>query len=120
MDVHFPEGMNFRPNRSNRKRKHRLHLQDGDLTIRINEMWDGGFTIPLDAELPQHGFVDLFDGPRHLAHALIMQTGMDAEERHFEFKIVRDATLGAPRDFSEDGQAPVAAIGFLGRSPNTA
>ncbi len=112
MDVHFPEGMTFTPNRNNRKRKHRLHLQDGDLVIRINEMWEGGFTIPADTELPQHGFVELFDGPRHLARALVMQTGIHEEERYFEFKISQDATLGVPRDFSDDGQAPVAAIGY--------
>lgn len=110
MDVHFPEGMSFKPNRNKRKRNHRLHLQDGDQTIRINEMWNDGFTTPEDVALPQHGFVDVFDGPRHLFHALIVQTGAEEGERYFEFKISRDATLGMPRDFSDDGQAPVALI----------
>lgn len=119
MDVHFPEGMVFTPTGGVQKRpKHRLHLRDGDTTIRIEDMWKNGFSTPITATLPRHGFIDLFDGAKHLFHALVVASGEDKEHRYFEFKITRDAALGLPRDFEAEAPRPVALIPHYQRAKN--
>lgn len=88
----------------------RLCVHEGDRVHRVLRLWDGGFAIAADDASPLRGLVDLYDGPRHLAQCLVMQTHEGQGERVYEFKRATAVSDRAPVDFERTEQAPEALI----------
>jgi hypothetical protein len=92
------------------RRSNRLCLHDGDRIHRVLRLWDGGVALAATDAPPIHGWVELYDGPRHLATCLIV--GVPAEdggERVYEFKSQTPVMEHPALDF-ERAEAPPAAL----------
>jgi len=92
------------------KRKNRLRLAVGDDVYPILRFWADGFA--LDAEDSPHirGFVDIFDGSKHLYQCLIVCSSLENRERVYTFKRQTAVTGEAPLDFYRDETAPIALL----------
>lgn len=105
------EGLHAALSRGRRKGS-RLHLQLGDQVFPVLRLWSSG--LALDAERTQHlrGVVDLYDGPRHVSHCLIIASTVENDELICEFKSFTNVLDQPPVDF-ERGEQPV---GYLPRA----
>ena len=87
-----------------------VHPVTGPMAQVRNPMLYG---VPLDAgdAPPLHGYVDLYDGPRHLATCLIVATGAGEDgERAYEFKVRMPVADHPAADFERTESAPAALI----------
>ena len=112
MDTVLPDGMRpaEHPLKRTRARINRLRLRAGAASIDVVEAWKDGFALARKGPQPRRGFVDLFDGARHLFHGLVYQTGETPDKTIYAFKVTRKAGLSQPLDFAADPTAPVALI----------
>ena len=76
----------------------RLCVHDGDNVFRVLRLWDGGFAVSADAP-PMRGFVDLYDGPKHLYQCLVFASREEGDERIFDFKWNTRVADAAPVDY---------------------
>ncbi|QIE46939.1 hypothetical protein G5B38_16215 [Pseudohalocynthiibacter aestuariivivens] len=88
----------------------RLRVVADEVSYRVLRTWPGGFSIAAADAPPQRGLVELYDGPRHLAHCLIFASGEEAGEILFDFKQRSDVSGEQPLDFVRAPDAPVALI----------
>lgn len=91
------------------RRSSRLCVHDGDEVFRVLRLWDGGFAMDRDAP-PLRGFVDLYDGPRHIYQCLVISSEEEGEERHYEFKWNRPVSDRPALDFVQDEFVPAALL----------
>lgn len=94
------------------KRSNRLCVHAGGAVHRVTRLWDGGFALAPGDAAPLRGYVDLFDGPRHLASCLVVASpdrGADGE-RLYEFKARTPVSDRPPADFARAEEAPAALI----------
>jgi hypothetical protein len=92
------------------RRSSRLCIHDGDKVYRVLRLWDGGFSL-IAGEAPNlRGFVDLYDGPRHLYQCLVISGRQDDGEQVFEFKWNTAVADRPAADFVRADDAPVALI----------
>jgi hypothetical protein len=93
------------------RRSSRLCIHDGAAVHRILRLWENGFALASPASPPLRGYVDLYDGPRHLSSCLIVASS-DGEggERTYEFKIQMPVADGPPPDFERAEDKPAALI----------
>ncbi|MSU88223.1 hypothetical protein GE300_01160 [Rhodobacteraceae bacterium 2CG4] len=87
-----------------------MRLRAGGDEIDVVEIWQGGFSIKADAPRFRRGFVDVYDGSRHLFHGLAYPTGESGALRTFAFKTRQVAGDEPPRDYERGADAPVALI----------
>ena len=87
----------------------RLKVKTGKESFRILRLWQNGFA--LEDEHAIRGFVDIYDGERHLYQCLVIASEDLEGERRFEFKRSTLATDRPPLDFVVEDTAPVALIG---------
>lgn len=94
------------------RRSNRLCIHAGDAVHRVLRMWDGGFALAAGDARPLRGYVDLFDGPRHLASCLVVAApaGADDGERRYEFKVRIPVAGGPAADFERPEDAPAALL----------
>jgi hypothetical protein len=93
------------------RRSSRLCIHDRGSVHRILRMWDGGFALAATDAPPLRGYVDLYDGPRHLSSCLIVASeDGTGGERTYEFKMQRLVTDGPAADFELSEEKPVALI----------
>lgn len=93
------------------KRSNRLCIHDRGQVHRILRMWEDGFALAVDDTPLLGGYVDLYDGPRHLATCLIVATGAEENgERLYEFKIRRPVADHPAADFEAPEDKPSALI----------
>ncbi|NNK77257.1 MAG: hypothetical protein HKP40_00960 [Litoreibacter sp.] len=96
--------------KSDRRKRARLRVQAGDKMIPILKFEENNFAVDA-AEAPQlRGFVDIFDGSKHLYQALIVASDLQGEEMRFEFKRNTRAADRPAVDFERDKNAPVALL----------
>lgn len=93
------------------RRSSRLCVHDGDKVFKVLRLWDGGFAMDADDAPKLRGFVDIYDGARHLYQCLVMTSFEEAGERIFEFKWHTAVADRPAADFVKDGDGPVALIG---------
>ncbi|QUS36508.1 hypothetical protein [Falsirhodobacter algicola] len=93
-----------------RRRGSRLHIQLGPDVFPLTRLWDRGLSIEAARLTHLRGVVDLFDGPRHIGHCLIVASVIDGDELVCEFKSFQPICDGPPVDFERTAE-PVA--GFL-------
>ena len=93
-----------------RKQARRIKLRVGDQTITVRRHWDDGFAIDREDAPALRGYVDLFDGPKHVCRALIVTSADEGDERVFEFKRATPIADGPAVDFEQDETPPIALI----------
>lgn len=91
--------------RAGRKRRHRLTLHVGQASYPILRLFQSGFEVETETTPPLRGLVDIFDGPRHLAQALIVATCEGDGVKRYEFKLNPQARDHAPLDFERAAEA---------------
>ncbi len=93
------------------KRSNRLCIHDRGRIHRVLRMWDGGFALAASDAAPLRGYVDLYDGPRHLSSCLIVASDEGENgERTYEFKLQTPVADRPAADFERDESAPAALI----------
>lgn len=89
-----------------RKRRHRLTIHVGEEAYPILRLFDRGFEVDRENTPNLRGLVDIFDGPRHLAQALIVATAEGDGVMRYEYKRNTQAADKAPLDFERLETAP--------------
>jgi hypothetical protein len=92
------------------RRSSRLCIHDGDRVHRVLRLWDGGFALAAQDAPVLRGFVDLYDGARHLYQCLVVASREENGERIFEFKWSTAVSDRPALDFVRADDAPVALI----------
>ncbi len=112
---HLPEdirlGLEAAQNRAARKGS-RLCVHMGDDVFPILTLDDTGFTVDRQRVPKLRGLVDIFDGPRHLSHALIIAASEDGHTMTYDFKRESLVKAGRIRGFVEERVVPT---GYLSR-----
>jgi hypothetical protein len=79
----------------------------GDEAFPILEMTEDGFSVEAATAPRLRGFIDIYDGPRHLYQALIVASEQAGDLMRYEFKRNTVAANRAPVDFEQaKDQAP--------------
>ena len=88
------------------RKSSRLSVHVGDAIVPILRLREEGFTVEASRTARLRGFVDIYDGPRHISRALIVAASEDAGEMSYEFK--RETVIGhSPiRDYADERPAP--------------
>lgn len=89
------------------RQRARLCVHVGDAVFPVRRMWEGGFAVDAVRTPLLRGLVDIYDGPRHLSHCLIVASDTDGGDRIYEFKRVTPAGEGPMRDFADDQPPPI-------------
>jgi len=92
-----------------RKRATRV-VHVGDEAYPILEMTEDGFSVEADTAPRLRGFIDIYDGPRHLYQALIVASEQAGDLMRYEFKRNTAATGSAPVDFERPDDRPVGLL----------
>lgn len=88
-----------------RKRATRV-VHVGDEAFPIVEYSEDGFAVDAEDAPNLRGFIDIYDGPRHLTQALIVAAEKVGDLMHYEFKRNTAADRAAPLDFARaEGRA---------------
>ena len=96
------------------RRSGRLCVHDGDQVFRVTRLWDGGFAIAAGGAPVLHGYVDLYDGPRHVYQCLVVASHEEEGERVFEFKWHTQVATRPALDFELPEEAPAGYITYTG------
>lgn len=113
MEQHVPEAVlaELAAARAKPKgRKHRLRVKADERVFPVLKVWRGGFSVPAEDTPKLRGFVDLFDGGRHLASCLVMASHEETGVMHYEYKRVTRAQMQGAVDFEIDTQAPAGLL----------
>ena len=97
------------------RRSTRLCVHLNEAVFPIQRLWDGGFAVDASRAPRLRGVIDIYDGPRHVLHALIIASDLDADEMRYEFKQVTAVGTGPARDYAEEAPAPSGFLSFLPR-----
>jgi len=92
------------------RRKNRLRVRVGEDSFPIRRFQGEAFTLDIRNSPYLRGFVDIYDGGRHLYQALIVTAAEDGPEMRYEFKRMTPARHSPPRDFEVDETAPKALL----------
>ncbi len=82
----------------------------GTRTFEIMEFWGNGFSVARGGPEPDRGFVDVFDGSRHVLHCLAYKTGVSEQASIYALKLAQDPEMRQPQDYARDADAPIALI----------
>lgn len=90
----------LRSARRTRQRGSRLHIQLGDTVFPLRRLWDTGLSV--DAGRLEHlrGLVDIYDGPRHIGHCLIVASTVEGDDLICEFKSFQTVCEAPPVDYA--------------------
>ncbi|MCC5970465.1 MAG: hypothetical protein JJU15_10965 [Pararhodobacter sp.] len=94
------------------RRRSRLCVHVNDVVFPILKLWETGFAVDARRVPQLRGLVDIFDGPRHLSHCLIIASDTDGDEMQYEFKRATSITERPVRDYVDESAAP---SGYLPR-----
>jgi hypothetical protein len=89
----------------------RLRVLVGEDQVPILRFGDSEFAVDLANAPSLRGFVDIYDGARHLYQALILASHEDGEQMVYEFKRMTATAEKAALDYERAEDAPVALIG---------
>ncbi len=98
-----------RMNDAMKKNRLRVHVDDDIRPILL--LWEDGFSMIAGSAPNLRGFVDIYDGSKHLLQCLVIRSELDGDVLNYEFKRWTRAMDTPPKDFAEDENAPVALIG---------
>ena len=89
----------------------RLRVAVGNEAVPILKFEDTEFVVDIANAPSLRGFVDIYDGSRHLYQALILASREEGEQMVYEFKRMTATATGAALDYERAEDAPVALIG---------
>lgn len=81
----------------------RLHLRLGEAVFPVSRLWSGGLSAKAAGLTRLRGLVDLYDGPRHIGHCLIVASVLEGGELVCEFKTYQPVNDTPPVDFERTG-----------------
>lgn len=113
MDAHLSKEVLDGLNRARRlalRKKNRLRLHAGDEVYPLLTVGETGFEIEQDIAPVLRGFVDIYDGARHLLQCLIIHSEPEGDVLRYEFKRRTEVANGPAKDFVVDDKAPVALL----------
>ena len=86
----------------------RLTLHAGRRVHPVLRLWDTGLALPAEAWSDLRGRVDIYEGRKHLFHALIVASSEGGAEGEVtcSFKRITPATATPPRDYSDTDTPP--------------
>ncbi len=96
--------------RAAQRRSSRLCIHDGDRVHRVLRLWETGFALDAEDAPVLHGFVDLYDGARHLYQCLVVNSTVEGGERLFEFKWSTAVSDRPALDYEAGTEGPVALL----------
>ncbi len=96
--------------RAAQRRSGKLCIHDGDDLHPVLRMWEDGFALAAKEAPILHGFVDLYDGPRHLYQCLVMTSRVEEGERIYEFKRHSRVADKPPVDFEQAEDVPALRL----------
>ncbi|WP_373355730.1 hypothetical protein [Pseudoroseicyclus sp. CXY001] len=82
------------------RKSKRLCVHDGEDVHRVLRLWESGFALESDAP-PLRGFVDIYDGPRHLYSCLVVSSEVEGDEHVYEFKRATPVSDRPALDFEQ-------------------
>jgi hypothetical protein len=91
-------------------RRSRLRIELAGLGYRVVRIWDGGFALDAALAPRLRGYVDLYDGSRHLGQCLIVAAVVEHGELICEIKQSTRAGDGPALDFWRDENLPAALL----------
>lgn len=97
-----------------RKRKSKLRIEGEAGYYSLLRMWEDGFAVATEDAPHLRGFVDIYEGPRHLLQCLIVASAQAGDEIHYEFKRMTAVNPQPPRDFVAASDAPAGLLGGVG------
>ncbi len=80
----------------------RLSVHVGDDVYPILRLWETGFAVDATRIPALRGFVDIYNGPRHIIQALIIAVEDEHGEMRYEFKRETTITDAPIRDYAID------------------
>ncbi len=92
------------------RRRNRLRVHVDDKVYPILRFWQDGFSMDAGSAPHLRGFVDIYDGARHLYQCLVVCSSIETGERVYEFKRQTLVLNEPPVDFFRDENAPVAYL----------
>jgi hypothetical protein len=92
------------------RRSSKLCIHDGDRIHRVLRLWDGGLAVDAKEAPKLRGFVDLYDGSRHLYQCLIVAGREEDGQMIYDFKWSTPVSDRPAADFVRADDAPVALI----------
>lgn len=92
------------------RKSRRLCIHVGDNVYPVSQLWEDSFSIDAEDAPKLRGFVDLYDGPRHVSQCLIMTSREEGGERVYDFKWNTDVADKPAVDYVRDENAPIALI----------
>ena len=93
-------------------RKSRLRIHTGDKVLPVLRRWRGGFALDAARVSQLRGHVEIYEGGRHIASALIVASDIDGDELICTVKRETPVADRAPLDFVRDEGAPVGLIEY--------
>ena len=96
--------------RTLQRRSSRLCVHQDEEVHRIIRLWEGGFALEARDAPHLRGFVDIYDGSRHLYQCLIVASYEQTGERVYDFKWSTAVASGPALDFERADTTPVALI----------
>jgi hypothetical protein len=93
------------------RKSSRLSVHDGDEVYRVLRLWDGGFALAAKDAPHLRGFVDLYDGSRHLYQCLVVASQEENGVQVYDFKWHTAVSDRPALDFERGAEGPVALIG---------
>lgn len=93
-----------------RRRKATRAVHVGDEAYPIYEMTGAGFAVDADDAPRLRGFIDIFEGSRHLYQALIVASAQDGDVMRYEFKRNTATATQPPADFEREVPATAGLL----------
>ncbi|MEM7722873.1 MAG: hypothetical protein AAF376_10900 [Pseudomonadota bacterium] len=93
-----------------RRRQATRAVHVGDEAFAILDYSEDGFSVDVEETPRLRGFIDIYDGPRHLYQALIVASARQGDVMRYEFKRNTAATTTAPVDFERPDDQPIALL----------
>ncbi len=88
----------------------RLCVHVGEQVYPILTLGDTGFTVDMQHVPKLRGLVDIYDGPRHLSHALIIAASEDGQTMTYDFKRESLVSTSQIRDYVEERDTPAGYL----------
>jgi len=92
-------------------RKNRLCVHSGDEVFRVVRFWESGFALDAKTAPPLRGYVDIFDGGRHIYQCLVIFSAQEHGERIYEFKRLTPVLETPPVDYWQGTLVPAGLLG---------
>jgi len=96
--------------RRERGKRTRLRVQSGETSWPILRRWRGGFALDARQIDQLRGHVDLYEGGRHIATALIVASDIEGDELICTIKRETPVSDKAPLDFVRPDGAPAGYL----------